>query len=76
MSDEWVLIEPNEKQGVFMWHSMGYKVRKDTLTSICVNLLEDVGMIDPITYNHIKWAMQRAIFDYEASRNNGGERTQ
>ena len=65
MTEEWVVLEPNEKQGAFHWSSRGYKVRKSTLNEICSDFIQDIGCIDPITYNHIKWAMQRAIFDQE-----------
>jgi len=65
MTDEWVVLEPNEKQGCFQWSARGYKVRKSTLNEICSDFVQDVGTLDPLTYNHIKWAMQRALFDQE-----------
>ena len=56
-------LEPNKQQGVFAWQSMGYKVRKDLINEICMDWLEDVGQLTPTMLNHIKWIIQRTIFD-------------
>jgi len=71
---KWVDLEPNERQGNVQWMPRGYKVRKDTLNEICQDILLDIGFLDPITYNHIKWAMQRAILDQEVLSVNNQEK--
>ena len=60
-----ITLEPNKQQGVFAWCSMGYQIRKDLINEICMDWVEDVGCLTPIMLNHIKWIIQRTIFDLE-----------
>lgn len=61
MPEEWVDLDYEVHGGTFP--PKDYKIRKRTLNDICGDWLEDMGLLTPKQYNHIKRAMALAIFE-------------